>query len=165
MKVAIDKSYESFYQGDIVVYESYGSTYGVKVLKKVYVEEVGDYRLVVQPGMIKNGTWKGDVSGSKKEAVLYLYTFKDVRDGYSHKWTPGETCKPGDILKDQDNVLYLVASAEVVWNLSKGTKTTQDKWEASGTDYGNRKFTRQTTASGNDYSSVVELKDTWNNRF
>jgi hypothetical protein len=162
MLKAIDKSYESFYVGDIVVKTSYGDHYGVTVLKKVYVEQAGDYLYIVQEGDIKDGKWVG----LKYESgpVLKSLTVKQLR-AYTSKWTPGIDVKAGDILVDQDGVLFLVASLDVVWNLTKGTKTTLAKWEASGTEYGNRKFTRKTTASGHNFSSVVELKDLWSNRF
>jgi len=159
---AIDKQYESFYVGDIVVHNGYGSPYGVKLLKKVYLDTTGDYHYVVEEGDVVSNKWVTSKSGG--QSILALKTVKNLRN-YESKWSPGEEYKPGDILKDQDGVLYLVASSDVVWNLSKGTKTTQAKWEAAGTDYGNRKFTRQTTASGHNFSSVVDLKDKWSNRF
>lgn len=162
MLKAIDKTYESFNVGDKVVKTSYGDTYGVAVLKKVYVEEAGDYLYIVQEGDVKDGKWVGLKYDSAP--ALKAVTLTKLRK-YTSKWTPGIDVKAGDILVDQDGVLFLVASLDVVWNLTKGTKTTLAKWEASGTDYGNRKFTKKTTASGHAFSSVVELKDIWSNRF
>ncbi|AWN05163.1 hypothetical protein SEA_VORVOLAKOS_83 [Streptomyces phage Vorvolakos] len=163
MTLNATSSSEYYSVGDKVVKTSYGDTYGVHVLKKVYVEEANDYLYLVQEGDVKAGKWVG--LKYENGPVIKALTIKQLRNGYTHKWTPGIDVKPGDILVDQDNVLFLVASTDVVWNLSKGTKTTLAKWEASGTDYGNRKFTRKTTASGHNFSSVVELKDLWSNRF
>ena len=81
------------------------------------------------------------------------------------KWTPGETFNVGDILKDQDGTIYLYASADDVWNLTKGTRTTQAKWEASGTSYGGRVFKRQTTASGDPFTKVVKMENIWSSRW
>lgn len=159
---AIDASYESFYAGDIVVQNGYGAPYGVRILKKVFLDVTGEYHFICV---------EGDVSGNKfvdskssGDPVLSIHTVKSLRK-YQSKWTPGETFKAGDVLEDQDGVLFLFVSDSMVWNLKKGTKTTQAKWEASGTDYGSRKFTRKTTASGHNFSSVVELKDLWSNRY
>lgn len=159
---ALDKTYESFNTGDVVVHDGYGAPYGVRVLKKVYLDTTGDYHFVCAEGDVQSGKWKDAKSGG--EVILSLHTAKSLR-GYQSKWTPGIDVKPGDVLKDQDNVLYLVVTLDVVWNLSKGTKTTLAKWEASGTSYGGRKFTKQTTASGDTFSKAIEVKDLWSNRF
>ncbi|WAB09324.1 hypothetical protein SEA_STELLA_84 [Streptomyces phage Stella] len=159
---ALDKTYENFETGDKVVHDGYGAPYGVRILKKIYLDTTGDYHFVCAEGDVVSGKWKDAQSGG--EIILSLHTAKTLRK-YQSKWTPGIQVAAGDVLKDQDGVLFLVASLDVVWNLSKGTKTTLAKWEAAGTDYGNRKFTKQTTASGHEFSSVVELKDKWSNRF
>jgi hypothetical protein len=159
---ALDKTYENFNTGDVVVHDGYGAPYGVRILKKVYLDATGDYHFVCAEGDVASGKWRDAKSGG--EVILSLHTAKTLRK-YQSKWTPGETFKPGDILVDQDGVNFLHVSSDMVWNLKKGTKTTQAKWEAAGTDYGSRKFTKLRTASGHAFSEVVEVKDTWSNRY
>lgn len=159
---ALDRTYESFEVGDIVVHGAYSEPYGVRLVKKVFLDTTGEYHFIGAYGEVRKGKWVDSKSDS--QVVLKINTAKDLRS-YSHKWTPGETFAPGDILKDQDGTLYLYVSEENVWNLNKGTHTTQAKWEASGTSYGGRVFTRKNIASGTPFSSVIELKDKWNNRF
>jgi hypothetical protein len=159
---ALDKSYENFNVGDVVVHNGYGAPYGVRVLKKVYLDTTGDYHFVCAEGDVNGGKWTDAKSGG--DVILSLHTAKTLRK-YESKWTPGIDVKAGDVLKDQDGVLFLVASLDVVWNLSKGTKTTLAKWEGGGTSYGSRKFTKLTTASGDDFSKAIEVKDLWSNRF
>lgn len=157
---ALDKMYESFVVGDIVVNSSFGDTYGVKLLKKVYIEETNEYHFICSEGDVRDD--KFVESKSSGGPILSAHTAKTLR-GYGYKWTPGETYKSGDILKDQDNVLFLVAG-DKVWNLTKGTQTTQARWESSGTSYGARKFTKVRTAGGDDFSTVVKVEDvksTW----
>lgn len=159
---ALDKQYENFNVGDIVVHTGYGSPYGVKIVKKVYVDLTGDYHYIALEGDVVDGKWKDSKSGG--QPILTILTVKDLR-AYQSKWTPGETFNVGDILKDQDGTMYLYASANDVWNLTKGTRTTQAKWEASGTTYGGRVFKRQTTASGDPFTKVVKMENIWSSRW
>ena len=159
---ALDKAFENFNVGDIVVHSGYGEPYGVRLVKKVFLDATGEYHFIGVDGEVRNGKWVDSKSANK--SLLVLNTVKELRK-YSHKWTPGQTFKAGDVLKDQDGTLYLYASEENVWNLAKGTRTSQAKWEASGTSYGGRTFTRQTIASGTPFSSVIELTDKWNSRY
>lgn len=158
---ALDKQYESFYIGDVVVFNGYGDPYGVKIVKKVYLDATGEYHFIGVEGDVKGGKWVDAKSGG--QPILSIHTVKSLR-GYQSKWTPGETFNVGDILKDQDGTLYLYASADDVWNLVKGTRTTQAKWEASGTTYGGRVFKRQTTASGDPFTKVVKMENIWSIR-
>lgn len=158
---ALDKTFENFAVGDVVVHSGYGDAYGVRIVKKVFLDLTGEYHFIGLDGDVKGGKWVDSKSGGS--LIPVIYTAKDLRS-YSHKWTPGETFEAGDILKDQDGTFYLVASEANVWNLSKGTKTTIAKWEASGTTFGGRKFTRVKTASGQPFTEAIEIKDLWKNR-
>ena len=154
-KVAIDKSYESFYSGDVVVYEAGGSLYGVKVLKKVYIAETGDYRVIIQPGMIKNGAWKGDTYDG--QPTIHLYTFSDIRSSYDHKWTPGMAVEKGDVLKDEDGTHYLVESDKTVWNLKTGTHASLDYWE-NRHDNVPKTLKQVTDATNRNFSKAANIK-------
>lgn len=154
---AIDKSYENFQTGDVVVHNSYGNPYGVKLVKKVYLDTTNEYHFVAVEGEVVSGKWQDSKSGGVP--ILSIYTAKQLR-GYTSKWTPGNTFdKPGTVLKDQDGTVYLVASDKKIWNLSKGTQTTQARWEAVGTNYGGRVFTEVKTASGDAFTTVVKVEE------
>ena len=156
-KVAIDTSNESFYAGDIPVYESYGSVYGVKVLKKVYIADVNEHRYVVQHGRILNDAWKGEVSSSsKKEPILTLLTVKELRSSYTHKWEPGVDVSKGDVLKDDLGNHYLVESTQMVWNLTTGTHADLSYWEKRHDVP--RTLTQVTDASGRLFGEVLNIK-------
>lgn len=159
---ALDKSYENFNVGDIVVKNGYGAPYGVKIVKEVFLDTTGEYHFVCVEGDVVNNAWKPAKSGS--DHVLSILTVKQLR-AYDSKWTPGETFNVGDILKDQDGTVYLYASATDVWNLTRGTRTTQAKWEATGTTYGGRVFKRQTTASGDPFTKVVKMENIRSSRW
>lgn len=158
---AINAASEYFQKGEKVVKVPYGVTagdaYGVEVLKPLWVEEVNDYVYLVVEGDVKNGKWVG-LKHEGTPAIKAL-TIKQLRNSYTHKWTPGTDVKPGDILVDQDNVLFLVASLDVVWNLSRGTKTTLARWEAA--EGGNRKFTQKKSASGKSFNEIIGVTDKW----
>ena len=156
---ALDKTFENFAVGDIVVHSGYGDAYGVRIVQKVFLVTTGEYHFIGLDGEVKGGKWVDSKSGGH-QVVLVICTAKDLRS-YSHKWTPGETFNVGDILKDQDGTMYLYASADDVWNLTKGTRTTQAKWEASW----GRVCRRQTTASGDPFTKVVKMENIWSSRW
>lgn len=156
---ALDKSYESFAVGDVVVHNTYGDVYGVELLKKVYVDETNEYHFIARSTEIKNNK-SVPLKSHKGDFSMDVLTVKSLRE-HTHKWTPGNVFKAGQVLKDQDGVLFLVASDERIWNLKTGTQTTQDKWEGDNGSYGNRKFKEVTTASGGSFSKVLEIKDLW----
>lgn len=153
---AIDKTYGDFTVGDVVVHEGYGSPCGVKVLKKVYLDATGEYHFVTEEGDVKDNKWVPAKSGGK--AILGISTVKNLRS-YQSKWTPGVTFKVGSVLKDQDGVVFLVASDKKVWNLKTGTQTSQERWERTGTTYGGRVFTEVKTAGGDSFTTVVKVED------
>lgn len=153
---ALDKTYESFFAGDVVVHRPSGAAvYGVQVLKKVFIEETNEYHFICAEVDVKDN--KVVISKSGGQAVLAVDTAKSLRN-YNYKWTPGEDFKSGDVLKDQDGILFIVAGAKV-WNLSKGTQTTQANWEEPGTAYGDRQFTKVRTIGGQDFSAVLKVED------
>jgi len=156
---ALDKTYEMFSVGDIVVHNSYGSVYGVELLKKVFVEETNEYHFIGRAVNVVNGKSSPD-KDHKGDPSLDVLTVKTLR-GYSHKWTPGVVFKAGQVLKDQDGITFLVVSDSRIWNLKTGTQTTQEKWEGDNGSYGNRKFKEVKTASGTSFTSVMKIEDTW----
>ena len=86
---------------DVLVYRSYSGTIfnGVKVLKSVWLEEVGEYRYIVQNGEIKDDAWTPSSDGKS----LSLLRSKDLNDGYDLKWTKDtRTPVKGDVLVGND---------------------------------------------------------------
>lgn len=156
---ALDKSYESFAVGDVVVHNTYSDVYGVELLKKVYVDETNEYHFIARSTEIKNNK-SVPLKSHKGDFSMDVLTVKSLR-GYTHKWTPGDVFKAGAVLKDQDGVTFLVVSDSRIWNLKTGTQTTQVKWEGDNGSYGNRKFTEVKTASGTSFTTAMEVKDTW----
>lgn len=152
-EVAINKSNEVFYAGDIVTYQSYGTQYGAKVLQMVFIDTIQVYWFVVQFGKIVDNAWKGDV-GYDGEPSLSVLSAKELRGSYSNKWTPGLTVKSGDVLKDQNGEVFLVETDQKVWNLKDGTKASLDNWEKAYS----RKFKVHTTAGGSKFSNMFTTK-------
>lgn len=84
-----------WFSGDILAYKGYGGElYAVKVLKEVYVDEVGEYRWIYIVGRITNNKFVGDTSS------MSLTTYKTLKDDYNLIWTPDKELSPvkGDIL-------------------------------------------------------------------
>lgn len=150
--------------GDILVYNEVNPAGGIKVLKQVWVDEVEDYRYVVQYGSVKTGEWVGDKLSTGGPEIA-LYSGKEVSNGYGHKWTPDPKLdiKPGDVLMDQDGAIYLVKSLDQVWHLKRGvygslrywTKTPSQGYVSANQG---RIFTQVKTAAGKDFSTELKFK-------
>jgi hypothetical protein len=147
---------ETFSVDDVVVFSSFGDTYGVKLLKSVYVAETGEYHYIAAEVTIKDNK---PVYAKIGDALnLTAHTVAGLRK-YNFKWTPDVQFKSGDVLEDQDGVLYLYLSNLRVWNLSKGTQTSLDRWQSSAASYGGRKFKAKKTAGGTNFSKFVKAED------
>jgi hypothetical protein len=149
-------SYEAFNVGDVVVFSSYGEQYGVKLLRSVYVAETDTYHFIAAEVTIKDN--KAVYTKSGDALNLTAHTTAGLRK-YSSKWTPDVQFKSGDVLEDQDGVLYLFLSNMRVWNLSRGTQTSLDRWQSSAASYGGRKFKAKKTAGGTNFSKFVKAED------
>lgn len=147
----INKTYESFSANDVVVANTDSPVYGVKVLKAVWVDAINDERLIVAYGKVVKGVWKNDTTYTG-EVDTALMSAKDVRDNYAAKWTP-DSFEAGDVLKDQNGSLYIVASVDTVWRLSTGTHASISYWESSD----GKKFTQVETAAGDKFSTQLKV--------
>jgi hypothetical protein len=148
---------ETFFVDDVVVFSSYGEQYGVKLLKSVYVAETDTVHFIAAEVTIKDNKPVFNKSGDALN--LTAHTTAGLRK-YSSKWTPDvDSFKSGDVLEDQDGVLYLFLSNLRVWNLSKGTQTSLDRWQSSVASYGGRKFKAKKTAGGAKFSKFVKAED------
>lgn len=127
----IDKNYESFYRGDILVDSSNYPRYGVKVLRDVYITGVGDM-FIVQYGRVKNNGWVGD-KRYNGEADIAIVQLKDLRSNYAAKWSKDvDIFKSGDVLKDQNGNVYLVSEVDTVWSVENRTHASLNYWESEG---------------------------------
>lgn len=110
-----------YYNGDIAVGdESYGVRYGVKILKKVYLDETSDNRWIVQNGEVKDNKFVAFSDGKD----LSLYSTADLERSYKLLWTkdPEPVFKKGDILEGTDKegkrVVFLFETESVVHRLT-----------------------------------------------
>ncbi|AUG87450.1 hypothetical protein SEA_PERCASTROPHE_83 [Streptomyces phage Percastrophe] len=147
-----DKQYASFQKGDVLVDSVTYPGFAVKVLKEVWIEALGEYRLIVQFGSVGGGTWKGDTSYSTGAPDLTLYSQKAARSNFLATWKPGEEVNSGDVLKDEKGKFYIVKSKDEVWNLESGTHAGLAYWKGEG-----RTFTQVQTASRNNFSKHIKI--------
>ncbi|UVK59154.1 hypothetical protein SEA_JPANDJE_82 [Streptomyces phage JPandJE] len=147
-----DKDYATFVKGDVLVDSLTHPAFAVKVLKEVWVEALGAYRLIVQYGSVSSGTWKGDKSYSTGEPDLALYTPKSARNSFVATWKPGEEVNSGDVLKDEKGKFYIVKSKNEVWCLESGTHAGLTYWKGEG-----RTFTQVQTASRQNFSKHIKI--------
>jgi len=149
-KTAISKSSETFAVGQVVA-DGYGS-YGQKILNRIFVDAVGEYRWLVQEVRIKEN--KATPAGDGK--LLALRSTRDLRE-YDFTWTPDViTIKKGDVLKDEAGKFYAAESSTKVWSLSDGTwssvgnEGTEITWGGS-----RKKLTPVKTIGGNSFSDYL----------
>jgi len=84
----------SFGKYDVVVSpSSYGVSYGYKLVKQVFVDEVGEYRWIATPVKIRDNELIEYTSGS-----FELLKGSLVKNEYKSKWTKDPEFKKGDIL-------------------------------------------------------------------
>jgi hypothetical protein len=147
-----DKDYATFVKGDILVDSVTYPGFAIKVLKEVWIEALGEYRLIVQFGSVSGGTFKGDTSYSTGAPDLTLYTPKGARSSFVATWKPGEEVNSGDVLKDEKGKMYLVKDKGEVWCLESGTHAGLAYWKGEG-----RTFTQVQTASRNNFSKHIKI--------
>ena len=105
----------NFGVGDTIVYEYSSSTlYGQKLLKYVFVDEIGEYRYITEPVKIRDN-----------EVIQYLHGALEIHDPEQMpkdlplRWTKDPEFKKGDILVGTHKstgvrvVLYYVSSSHV----------------------------------------------------
>ncbi|AUG87387.1 hypothetical protein SEA_ZOOBEAR_83 [Streptomyces phage ZooBear] len=148
----LDKQYASFTKDDILVDRLTDPDYALKVLKEVWIEALGEYRLILQYGSVRGGTWKGDTNYSTGAPDLTLYTPKNARANFVGFWKPGEEVNSGDVLKDEKGKMYLVKDKGEVWCLESGTHAGLAYWKGEG-----RTFTQVQTASRNNFSKHIKI--------
>jgi hypothetical protein len=88
----------SLNNGDIVVYlGSFGTDYGYRLVKQVWLNAIGEYRWIAKGIKIAKGSNK--VTEVSSDATAFdIVSDKDLTDGYPHKWTKDPEFKKGDIL-------------------------------------------------------------------
>lgn len=150
----IDKSFESFYSDDVLVDDLTSPGYSMKVVKDLYIDEVSDWRYIVQYGSVRTGEFVGDKKYNGSADVV-LVSAKTLRSSFSGKWTPGiGDVKPGDVLKDQNGKVFLVSTLEMVWSVDSGTHASLTYWERTD----GKKFTNvQITHAGQGFSKYLTI--------
>ncbi|UVD39745.1 hypothetical protein SEA_ROSEPHARIE_82 [Streptomyces phage RosePharie] len=128
--------------GSVLTYKSYSSTVfnGLKVLKRVWLDEVSDYRYICQQGQIKDNAFAPSNGGK----TLYLNSREELNQGYDQLWTKDSFAPvKGDILEGTDmygvRVLVLFESDSVCHRLTKMNDTSQDV-SSAGLDFYQRKL-------------------------
>jgi hypothetical protein len=123
------KSFEysqTFNVGDVV--QSPYSTCSRKVLSRVFIDEIAQYRFITQ----------------------------ELRDGYSKLWTKDKiVVKKGDVFTDVNGRIYIVESDDLkAWNIDAGTWAKLQivgdvvKWDG-------RTLTEKTTVIGDKFSKYL----------
>jgi hypothetical protein len=81
----------------VYTYNGSGTRYGYKLLKQVWISEIGEYRWVANALKIVNNEIIKYVGDS-----LELISDKEIKDGYPQLWTKDPEYKKGDILVGTD---------------------------------------------------------------
>jgi hypothetical protein len=147
------KSFEysqTFNVGDVV--QSPYSTCSRKVLSRVFIDEIAQYRFITQGGVIENNEFVPDSDGKD----LAIYSTQELRDGYSKLWTKDKiVVKKGDVFTDVNGRIYIVESDDLkAWNIDAGTWAKLQivgdvvKWDG-------RTLTEKTTVIGDKFSKYL----------
>lgn len=153
----LDKSYETFSRGDVIVDSVNYVNYGVKVLRSTSVEGVGDAH-IVQYGRVKNNEWVGD-KRYNGEVDIAIISAENLRKSYAGKWKKGTLdVKSGDVLKDQNDNVYLVSTPDTVWSVESGTHASLSYWESDGKVFTDHKIRH----AGVSFSKYLDIKTTFN---
>lgn len=148
-KTAISKSSETFAVGQVVT--DGDSSYGQKILRRIFVDVVGEYRWLVQEVRIKEN--KATPTGSGE--YLGLRSTKDLRK-YDFTWIPDAiTFQKGDVFKDESGKFYVAESSTKVWSLNEGTWSSVGNEGTEITWGGSRKLTPVLSAGGNKFSDYL----------
>lgn len=145
-------SMQAFEVGDVVTSQS--GTYGVELVARVYIEHLYVKRWVVRSVELIGGEKKDISYGS-----LALRSTNELRDIYTHLWTPGPeiVIRPGDVFKDADGNVYVASDSGTVWSVNSGG------WNGVTVEGGKilwgwssrTPLTMQTTMSGHRYSKKI----------
>jgi hypothetical protein len=97
--MTVKKHNGSYTNGTVVGYTSYSGKelYSYKLVKEVYVEATGDYRWIAQYGKVKlsENKFVPDNDGQ----TFYVFSDKEIKDGYPEVWTKDPEFVKGDILE------------------------------------------------------------------
>lgn len=147
-----DKDFAVFSKGDVLVDSVDRPSFAIKVLKEVWIEELKEYRLIIQYGAIKADAFKGDVAYYSQQPDIALYSIKEARNNFVATWKPGLEVTSGDVLKDEDGNFYLVKDKLEIWALESGTHAGMSYWKGEG-----RIFTQVQTASRQNFSKHIKI--------
>jgi len=97
--MAVKKHAGSFAEGTIVGYASYSGKelYAYKLVQEVWVGAVGEYRWIAQYGkvLLSENKFVPDSEGK----TFYVFTDKEIKDGYPEVWTKDPEYTKGDLLE------------------------------------------------------------------
>lgn len=121
-----------WFSGDILAYKGYaGNLYGVKALKEVYIDLIGEYRWVYAMGRITDNKFVADSDS------IGLGKYADLKRDYNLIWTPDKELSPvkGDILTgknaDGNIVVLFFESEDRVFRLNPLSSGGSDQSNAS----------------------------------
>lgn len=102
----------------VYTYNSSGTRYGYKLLKQVWISEIGEYRWISNAIKIVNNEIVKYVGDS-----LELISDKEIKDGYPQLWTKDPEYKKGDILvgkkRNGAKMLFVYLSKDHVERLTE----------------------------------------------
>ncbi len=144
------KSFEyaqTFNVGDVVQ-----GAYSRKILSRVYVDEIVQYRFITQGGVIRNNEFVPSADGKE----LAVHSTLELRGNFSKLWTKDTVViKKGDVFADVNGNVYIVESDDLkTWNIADGTWATLRiidgvvKWDG-------RPLTEKTTTIGDKFSKYL----------
>lgn len=112
----------NLYNNDVVGYKnSYGTFYGYRLLKLVYIDAIGDYRWLVQSTKVNNGSNEAVAYGDATQ--INIASEGDLKDSYPLKWSKDPEYKKGDILvgkkKNGGKMLFVYLANDHVERLTE----------------------------------------------
>lgn len=149
-----DKDYAIFSTNDILVDSVNHPGFAVKILKEIWIEELGEHRYIAQYGSVTGDKFVGDKKYGEATPDLVLYSPKQARNNFVATWTPGEEFESGDVLKDGSGSLYLMVNESTVWKLSSGTHASLTYWKNEG-----KKFVLMKAASAMPFSTYFKIEE------
>jgi hypothetical protein len=146
------KSFDSYGQTfniDDVVMSDY-SSYAEKILRRVYIEAIEEYRFIMQAGAVRNNEFRPDKNN------LSLASTKDLRNGHTHLWTKDVVVvKKGDVFTDANGRIYIVESDSLkAWNIDAGTWATL-KVDGDVVKWDGRTLTEKKIVTGDKFSKYL----------
>ena len=137
-----------FSADEIVVSGSYAR----KILKRVYVDEVNDYRYVIQRGRITDNKFAGSAN------ALSLQSFEELKQNFSGTWKPDVVAqfKKGDVFTSDKGEFFVIESEDgKAWRLNSGTWSTVRTDDSGNLTWDNIKLTMVKTIAGGRFSQYL----------